>query len=205
MTGHDCPQCRRYAAELDELRETLRQAKDAAHTGWAPPLAWGLTRAESVLAALLVARPVMTHEAALLALYSDRADEAVSPKLMSVFAFKLRKKLARFGVPLRTVWGTGYAFDPAVRDALKAGAERLGDPLDWAPKCVPGADWTPEEDALLARWCAGDETALAALKAHPTTPRSRVSCVNRAHRLGLERVTKRRRPRPVAPPQWKRP
>ena len=58
----------------------------------------------------LTTRDIATKSSIMAALYSDRIDgEEVEPKIVDVFVCKMRRKLAKFGVDIMTVWGTGYS------------------------------------------------------------------------------------------------
>lgn len=94
------------ARSLDDL---LPRAAEAQH--WL-----GLTRAESIfLAALLtyggIDTPTLTRLVG-----ADGANRS----LIKVYACHLRKKLKRHKIAFATVWGTGYAMDPAMRARLSA-------------------------------------------------------------------------------------
>lgn len=94
--------------EIAILRERVRQLEEAlVPASIAVPLEFGLTGAEARVFAHLASRDVATKQSLMLALYGDRPDEP-EIKIVDVFVCKLRKKVARFGVNIETIWGQGY-------------------------------------------------------------------------------------------------
>lgn len=90
------------------------------------PLEWRLTPSESRVFGVLVNRDLATKDAVMAALYSDRldADADVEPKIVDVLICKIRKKVARFGIEVRTVWGQGWSIDPDIRNRYRVSNER---------------------------------------------------------------------------------
>jgi len=107
---------RRLREENDELRERVRQLEELFYGGdeFTPP-EWGLTAQEQILFWLLVRRRHVTRDQAMTALYSDRADCDVDPKVVDVFVCKMRAKLGRHGISIATHWGRGFELDAATR------------------------------------------------------------------------------------------
>jgi two-component system, cell cycle response regulator CtrA len=94
--------------EIAILRERVRQLEEAlVPESVAVPLEFGLTGAEARVFAHLASRDFATKQSLMLALYGDRPEEP-EIKIVDVFVCKLRKKIARFGVSIETVWGQGY-------------------------------------------------------------------------------------------------
>lgn len=103
-----------------ELEEELRRLKADFHGDrYAPPAEWGLTQSEASIFGTLVANTEMTKEMALHALLRVGADKEPDIKIVDVFICKMRPKLKRFNVEIKTLWGRGYALDTALREELK--------------------------------------------------------------------------------------
>lgn len=88
-----------------------------------PPKAWGLTAREAqFLDALLLSRETLTKQAAMDAIYGE--GDGPEPKIIDVYACKLRKKLAPLFDPdtlvIETVWGRGYRIDDLMKAAIRA-------------------------------------------------------------------------------------
>ncbi|RVE90101.1 helix-turn-helix domain-containing protein [Sinorhizobium meliloti] len=95
--------------EITILRERVRQLEELLAPTTVPvPIEFGLTGSEARVFAHLATRDMATKQSVMLALYSDRADVEPETKIVDVFVCKMRKKLARFGVTIETVWGQGY-------------------------------------------------------------------------------------------------
>lgn len=100
----------RQRREIDTLRERMRQLEEILMPrGFQPPTEWRLTGQEARVFAHLASREEASKASIMMALYSDRPDEEPNIKIVHVFVCKLRKKLAPFGVSVRTIWGKGYA------------------------------------------------------------------------------------------------
>lgn len=55
----------------------------------------------------------------MVALYSERADNAPEVKIIDVFICKIRPKLEPFGIRIETQWGQGWFMDAASKDELR--------------------------------------------------------------------------------------
>lgn len=86
------------------------------------PDAWGLTRQQAQLVAILVDADAGVPNATALALITD--DER-DPKILDVVLCNTRKKLKRFNVNIHRHWGRGLFLDPVQRKRLRAGAVTL--------------------------------------------------------------------------------
>ncbi|MDK1386346.1 helix-turn-helix domain-containing protein [Sinorhizobium sp. 8-89] len=96
--------------EIEMLRERLRQLEEVlAPSTVSIPVEYRLTGSEARVFAHLVSRDIATKQSVMLALYSDRPDVEPEIKIVDVFICKMRKKLAGYGVDIRTVWGQGYS------------------------------------------------------------------------------------------------
>lgn len=107
-------------AENDELRERIAQLQELLGFRTPLPLEWGLTGKEAGVVGFLLKRPMATKSELMTALYSLQIDDAPHDKIVDVFICKVRPKLRRFGVEIRTVWGQGYTIDKATRDRVAA-------------------------------------------------------------------------------------
>lgn len=121
-----CPLCSQIAAERDEALEAVRQLKELAYGGKdeiARLSMLGLTPCEARMAAVLLRQDVAREQSIMDALYSDRAKGyPEDPKIIGVWAHKIRHKLAPLGIIVRTVWGLGYAMDADSKAKLRAAA-----------------------------------------------------------------------------------
>lgn len=111
--------------ENDELRARIDELEEALFASPKIPFEWGLTSSEARLVGCMLSRPLMTKDTAMAVLYrNDGKDEAVL-KIVDVYICKARKKLTRFGIEIKTVWGQGYYIEESVRRRLVAiGGER---------------------------------------------------------------------------------
>ncbi|MDX2235594.1 MAG: GcrA family cell cycle regulator [Hyphomonadaceae bacterium] len=183
-------------ARIDDLEFQLEELRAAlAPPGWTPPQAWGLRPAEAAAMGVLVARPRLTV-ALWLAARADCADGPGDPgRLLSVHVCVLRRRLAPFGIEIKTLWGEGYALDAGVREALAGGAVSVGPPVARGRRRPP--TWTADVDAALrAAWLEGASAAAIAAQLGV----SRNAVCGRLARLGLRRAPGSRRggPRGVA-------
>lgn len=99
-------------AEIETLRERIRQLEDilvppTVHI----PLEWCLPNAERRCFAALCSRDIVTKEHLYAALYGDKhaSDKATSTCSVESHMSKLKKKLARFGVEIRSERFVGYS------------------------------------------------------------------------------------------------
>jgi len=94
-------------AELEELREEVRQLKELLAPAIWTPREWQLTTSEATLFAHLCSRSIATKESATAAMFG-MADYDRDPKSVDVWIHKLRSKLKPFGLDIETVWGRGW-------------------------------------------------------------------------------------------------
>ena len=105
--------------ENETLRERIAQLEAQLRGGDRyVPVEWGLTRSEATMVLALSTRQQCSKDMLMQALYSGGVDEGAKPKIVDVFICKIRKKLKPFGVDIATIWGLGYALDPATREML---------------------------------------------------------------------------------------
>lgn len=111
----------RLAEENEELRETVRQLREALVPVIALPRAWRLTNTEERLLRALRAAGggVVHHERAMIALYG-MWDDAPQQKILDVLICKCRRKLmeAQTRISIETVWGRGWRMTRAGIDAF---------------------------------------------------------------------------------------
>jgi DNA-binding response OmpR family regulator len=108
-----------FAEENEHLRAQLRLLQDALGIGLHWPSDWKLTTRETAVLGVLVAREIATHDAIMCALYGDRPDPP-SEKIVRVFIYKLRSKLAPHGFSIVTRRGQGLAIPAEQRARLRA-------------------------------------------------------------------------------------
>lgn len=105
--------------ENDALRDRVYTLERALGLRIDAPLCLGLSNSEAKLFGVMMAREIMTKEAAYAVLYSGQIDDR-DPKVIDVMVCKMRKKLANFGVEIGTVWGRGYLLSPAAKEIVRA-------------------------------------------------------------------------------------
>lgn len=111
----DCPHCRRYREELDELRERLRQREQVSGLSLANELMgpWGLTRQQARLVEALVAGEGRVVSRASLGWAISPRPEELHEKHLDVVVCHVRRKLGRDAI--RTFNGAGYAMPVEAR------------------------------------------------------------------------------------------
>ena len=108
------PQTDKQVADLREtlavLREENRQLRELLrHDSVDVPLEWGLTRTQRIVFRLLVSREWVTPEAFAAAAYSHRSDGGPdSVKNLRGQIHKIRRKTARYGVHIKSIYGVGF-------------------------------------------------------------------------------------------------
>lgn len=110
----------RLKAVISEQEETIIQLREALRPpDWEPPIEIGLTPYEArIIAALYKGKgEVVKKDSILYAMYHDVLD-VPDIKIVDVLVCKARKKLADYGVEIKTAWGRGYYLDKASLDIL---------------------------------------------------------------------------------------
>jgi two-component system, cell cycle response regulator CtrA len=135
-----CPHCRRYREQLEEVEERLRQTHKAPVVD-IPPIAWGLTSCERIIARALADRNICSRDNIIERFEDERADYCAEPKVIDVYICKMRHKLRRFGIDIQTVYGVGYAIAEHQLGAYRAaiahtGPSVLGPPIQNAARPV---------------------------------------------------------------------
>lgn len=116
----------------DQAEEILQLKQQLLGTDNAMPAEWCLTPAEEkIVACLFAARGAVRTREQLFHAFAD-AESEVDIKIVDVHISRIRKKLVRFNVHVKTVWGTGYQLDSA---ALRAVGSALG---EHAPPAADG-------------------------------------------------------------------
>jgi two-component system cell cycle response regulator CtrA len=123
-----------FDGAIDRLNEKLREENEllkeqiafltAALMGTEPlPLEWKLTETEERLMRVLMAREYATKDTILAALYWDK-DEPGDEKMIDVLVCRIRKKIKRFGIDIKTHWGRGFYLPTEVRSRYRAPINR---------------------------------------------------------------------------------
>lgn len=112
----------RQREELEELRETIVQLRDALAPQIAWPCEWRLTSSEAVfLSSLYAAKGMMSRERLMTAVYG--AGWELDPKILDVMVCRIRRKVP-FAADVRTHRGQGFALGSEartlIRDAIRA-------------------------------------------------------------------------------------
>ncbi|MBS7703276.1 winged helix-turn-helix domain-containing protein [Chelatococcus asaccharovorans] len=114
--------------ENERLRTRIAELEDALFSADAVPACLGLTRSESNMMRMLMARPMVTRRVLLGGLYSHLPkDERPNPQVFDVFVMRIRRKLRRFRIPIQTVRAKGWSLPPKSRARLRALAEKEAD------------------------------------------------------------------------------
>jgi two-component system cell cycle response regulator CtrA len=112
-----------FAQENEYLRAQVRQLQDALGIGLHWPAEWNLSQRETALLGVLVSREVATRDGIMCALYGDRPNPPCE-RIINVFMYKLRSKLAPRGFTILTRRAHGFAIPPEQRARLRALASR---------------------------------------------------------------------------------
>ena len=112
-----------FAQENEYLRAQVRQLQDALGIGLRWPAEWNLSRRETALLGVLVSREVATWDGIMCALYGDHPDPPCE-RIISVFMYTLRRKLAPHGFTILTRRAHGFAIPAEQRARLRALASR---------------------------------------------------------------------------------
>ena len=112
-----------FAQENEYLRAQVRQLQDALGIGLHWPPEWRLSPRETAVLGVLVSREIATCDALMCALYGDRSDPPCD-KIVRVYIYKLRRKLAPRGFTIVTRRGQGVAIPAEQRAQLRELASR---------------------------------------------------------------------------------
>lgn len=99
--------------------------------------AYHVTGSEAALLAGLIRRPEMTRASLHVLIQREGRDEDTDIKIVDVFMCKLRAKLKKHGIFIKTIWGRGYFLEPAGRKMIM---EKLGIPAEDGPEAGAVAD-----------------------------------------------------------------
>ena len=110
-----------FAEENEYLRAQVRQLRDALGIGLRWPPEWNLSPRETALLGVLVSRELATRDAMMCGLYGDEPDPPCE-RILRVFVYKLRRKLAPHGFTIVTRWGYGLMMPVEQRARLRAAA-----------------------------------------------------------------------------------
>lgn len=155
----DCPICRE---QIEDMKEELLQLRALAFgTRFMPHPDWSLTRSESAVLQLLIARNVITLDGFEAAMRAQRWDWDAGEKLLHVMVCNMRKKLCAFGIEITTLWGIGYSLQPAVKALVTAacdgGPSHIGEPIGRRERSL-----TPEVLAFIAKHPEGVTAGMVA-------------------------------------------
>lgn len=109
-------------AEVEELREQIRQRDAAEEPTLLFPRSWRLTKREQQLLLILMQGDhTKTKERLFSQVWGNESDRDV--KSLDVYICKLRKKLSHRSIEIRTEWGVGYYCPPPSITLLRAALE----------------------------------------------------------------------------------
>jgi hypothetical protein len=141
---------------IEELRERIHTLEKELGKGWLASKALGLTPIEQTIVGVLVKRGFAPVETLVQAVYGHKADTdwPDGPEvLIKVAISKARRKVARRGAWIYSVWGRGYEMTDKDRETLSRRGEFL----------------TPEETERLTRERTGQR--LSAKSSRPRKDR----------------------------------
>jgi DNA-binding response OmpR family regulator len=111
---------------VERLQNRIHELEEILGVTTEFPPALGLTLSEEALLDVLFKREIVTQTTAFAVLYASRAGgEPSDPKnVVSVLIMRLRKKLAAYGVDIKTRSGAGYYMTAEAKDQLRSIIER---------------------------------------------------------------------------------
>lgn len=108
-------------ADLADARYKLRMMTATADSAaWSLQVSFGLTKNEAEIFAAFVKhgrrnKPQLYHVC-----YGQKLDDDMpEPKIIDVFVCKLRKKLDKHGIEIKTMWSAGYELTPDMQQKTK--------------------------------------------------------------------------------------
>jgi two-component system, cell cycle response regulator CtrA len=116
----------RYKTRIDTLEEELADLKERLRgvekdEDFALAILFRLTAKEFIILRHLMERESSTREYLFSSLYQMRTDDELPMiKIVDVFVCKLRKKLAKHGIKIETVWGKCFLITSTMKDNLRA-------------------------------------------------------------------------------------
>jgi two-component system cell cycle response regulator CtrA len=107
--------------EIADLKERVARLEEALGMTHDVPLGLALTPAEARVLGILMKRDVAKKDMIMIALYDGRHAEKdiPEPKIVDVFVCKMRAKLKRYGLEIKTVWGIGYSMTNGSKDMVR--------------------------------------------------------------------------------------
>lgn len=109
---------RQLADEVQMLRARVAELERALGAGFMPPRTIPTTLTERRFLGLLMARSLVTKQAAMTMLYGDEPD--IDPKILDVFISRIRKQLRLHDIEVITIWATGWQLHPDGRRKIQA-------------------------------------------------------------------------------------
>ncbi len=108
-------------AENEELRERIKQLEQQIGMVVNVPLMMDVTASEAKVLGVLMERELATKEVIMLALYSTRGgDDEAEIKIVDVFICKVRKKIKKWGIEIKTSWGRGYYMEAESKAKMRS-------------------------------------------------------------------------------------
>lgn len=92
--------------KIEELEEQVRQLKKLLVPPFVTPAEWRLTRKQQALFSMLLTRDIVTRDMLDAAAITGTS---ITPNYGNVILYQLRKKLKKFGVQVKNVWGVGWS------------------------------------------------------------------------------------------------
>lgn len=122
--------------ERDILVERVAELEGALTESSGVLAVLGLSKTASRFLRHLVARPLVTRDSALIALYDDLSKDRPEAKILDVYVCRMRAKLKPHGIRIVTHWGRGWSISTEDKAKLRALPEWHSPPLDPAGKAL---------------------------------------------------------------------
>lgn len=111
-------------AENAALRHRIEALEVALNSAKAPQVyraVFGVSPTAAALLAMLVKNKQVSRDAAFFALYAGLPEsDWPDAKILDVHLVRLRQRLRREGIEIKTLWGFGWSIDDAARQRLAA-------------------------------------------------------------------------------------
>ena len=98
----------RQREKIDELKEQVRQLKKLLVPVFVTPIEWGLTAQQQTLFCMLLKRDLVTRDMFNAVAITRPSTKNAANQCCDMSVHRLRKKLKKYGVQVKTEWGLGW-------------------------------------------------------------------------------------------------